>query len=47
MQCTVRLMCTVLIVEDYEGTRETFAETLRDEGCEVLEAGNGERPLAA
>jgi CheY-like chemotaxis protein len=39
-------MCTVLIVEDYDDTREMLAETLRDEGCEVLEAENGERALA-
>jgi CheY-like chemotaxis protein len=38
-------MPTVMVVEDYEDIREVVAETLRDEGYDVLEAEHGKRAL--
>ncbi|HEY1751502.1 MAG TPA: response regulator [Caulobacteraceae bacterium] len=37
---------TVLVVEDETMIRELLAETLRQGGCEVVEAGSGDEALA-
>jgi hypothetical protein len=41
----VRVMATILAVEDNESVREELADILRFEGYEVTEAGNGREGL--
>jgi DNA-binding response OmpR family regulator len=39
--------CVLLIVEDNSDIRRFVADALKDEGCKVIEASNGEQGLAA